>query len=284
MIAASAALLVAAISGSIAACGGSTRASDGACEPVDLCTGAPSGPTVPRCGEGTHLERDLCVADARDGAAPCGSGTEWVGGQCVASPHCGPGTHSELGTCVPDPTPPPADDGGVTVACGDGTHIDRGGCVPDDPATALGSSTPCLGGGNRLAVYGDPDSFVYPGAHTIIGGTWANGMQGGEPPDGVLLEAHLPGSISTDPWWFLFFETLHAAPAKGIYAFDGTSAGSAGFQLQWGSSGCPSGASGAFQIEDIAYHGSVLDSFTVTFWQHCPEHTGLTRGCAHVGP
>src|SRR6266568_3626237 len=117
MSAPSAALLVAAIS--IAACGGSTRASDGACEPEDLCTDAPGGPTVPRCGEGTHMERGLCVADARDGAAPCGSGTEWVGGQCVASPRCGPGTHSELGTCVRDPAPPPADDGGVTVACGD---------------------------------------------------------------------------------------------------------------------------------------------------------------------
>jgi hypothetical protein len=180
------------------------------------------------------------------------------------------------------PAPVVSDDGGVTVACGQGTHVDRGGCVPDDVAAALGSPTPCLAGGNVLAVYGDPDSYVYPGAHSVVGGQWANGMQGGANPDGVLLEAHLPNSTPSDPWWFLFFVTPNQTPAKALYSFDTAAPTGPNFELQWGSSACMEGASGAFQISDLAYHGDVVDSFTVTFWQHCAGHTGLTRGCAHV--
>jgi hypothetical protein len=94
--------------------------SDGACVPIQYT-----------CGEGTHLEGGVCVADG-GAAVTCGAGT-WADGT-VCRPYttgtqitCGPGTHLEGTTCVADSQ--------TTITCGAGTHLEGTVCVPNPSMT-----------------------------------------------------------------------------------------------------------------------------------------------------
>ncbi len=85
------------------------------------------------CGEGTHREGDVCVANV---LVRCAEGTALLDGRCVAD--------------LPDAGPTP--DGGGALRCGAGTHEEGGVCVPDDPA-----------GDRDMAVAPpDPDDGVEP--------------------------------------------------------------------------------------------------------------------------
>ena len=156
------------------------------------------------------------------------------------------------------------------------------------------STAPCLTGGNVLYVNGGSGSFWLTGAQTdSTGSTWAVSAQNYTAKyDGALVEVHLPGSQSSDPWWYIAFDTSNFSQAvqlgtvyTGAAPFSAT-AGAAGLTIGYAQT-CGTGV-GSFRIDQLVATGDAsedtLVELTAAFSATCEANSVPLRGCIHYGP
>ena len=148
--------------------------------------------------------------------------------------------------------------------------------------TGVGSTAPCLGGGNVIFFDGDAGDYIHKGTDTIKLGTWR-----ASPVSTDTITIHVdPSDPKQGLWWDLEFSS-RAIPAKlAPQVYEGAerapfaSPGHPGIDLGGDGRGCNT-ISGRFQIETLEFSGSALKAFTATFEQHCEGGSAALRGCVH---
>lgn len=164
-----------------------------------------------------------------------------------------------------------------------------------DATVGLPSTAPCLTGGNVLYVNGGSGSFWFAGTQTdSTGSTWAVSAQNYTAKyDGALIEVHLPGSQSTDPWWYIGFDTSNFSQAVQLgtvytnAAPYSATAGAAGLTIGYAQT-CGSSGVGTFRIDQLVAQGDAsedtLIAFTAAFSATCAGNPVPLQGCVHYGP
>lgn len=148
--------------------------------------------------------------------------------------------------------------------------------------SGIGSTAPCLTGGNTIFFSGDSGDYIHPGQATIKLGSWSASYS--------TSQVH----VSVDPtetgqglWWDLYFDvsklpnsTLTTQVYTDAQRWPFQSPGHPGIDISGDGRGCNT-QSGSFQIHELATTGARLDSFTATFEQHCEGGAAALRGCVH---
>lgn len=148
----------------------------------------------------------------------------------------------------------------------------------------VGSSAPCLVGGNVVFFHGDPGDYIAPGNRTITMGRW----QGSATQNTVRVHVD-PADSTQGLWWDLDFNTTQLGQAIQVQVYERAerspfaSPGHPGLEISGDGRGCNT-LSGRFQVEDLAMSGGSLVSFTATFEQHCEGGGSALRGCVHIEP
>jgi hypothetical protein len=152
--------------------------------------------------------------------------------------------------------------------------------------SGVGSTAPCLIGGNVVFFDGDNGDYIHPGAATITQGMWSitSNMM---PPSDITVHVR-PTQSTQGLWWDLEFGSaqLNQPLAAQVYenaeraAF--ASPGHPGIDIGGDGRGCNM-ISGKFQIETLTATGATVSSFTATFEQRREGGSAALRGCVHFG-
>lgn len=145
----------------------------------------------------------------------------------------------------------------------------------------VGSSAPCMTGGNVLFFNGDRGDYIHAGTATITQGDWS--ASGGQR---YLTISVTPSSSSLGLWWDLDFSTAQLGQDLAVNTYRQAeraafaSPGHPGIDIGGDGRGC-NNITGAFQVESISWEGSTLKDFTASFEQHCDGESAALRGCVH---
>jgi hypothetical protein len=243
---------------------------------VTACGGKiePAGPSAGPPPWASDAQASTDAADVRaDDAAPSGSGTRDASVDDA---------NLDAGVAEPD-----ADS---SISCEAGAHNDNGGCIPDDPSNGLGSSAPCLLGGNVFHTNAEPDAYISSGV-VDVPGQWAVSSQNYVEPNDVVLIEVLPRGTSAVMWSAVFMTEEFGAsletgkiyyPTESNYTTQRPPGTQALFHLQNDAYSCLD-RSAAFIFDEFtpAGDGERLVSLTARFWVHCRGHAGVIRGCIH---
>jgi hypothetical protein len=150
--------------------------------------------------------------------------------------------------------------------------------------TGVGSSAPCLAGGNVVFFDGDAGDYIHPGIDTITQGTW--GLQSSGTTPSTVHVSLTPSQSNQGLWWDLYFSSLQLNQPLDTQVYTDAqrepfaAPGHPGLEVTGDGRGCNT-LTGSFQIEDLTMSGSTVQSFTATFEQHCEGGTAALRGCVH---
>ncbi len=184
----------------------------------------------------------------------------------VATVDAGADVEASLAHDAPSEEGSPSTDGeaGALDGAMEAAIVDAGPDRANQDATdGLPSTAPCLTGGNVLYVNGGSGSFWLTGAQTVsTGSTWAVAAQNYSAKyDGALIEVHLPNSQSTDPWWYIAFDTSNFSQAVQLgtvytnAAPYSATAGAAGLTIGYAQT-CGSLGVGSFRIDQLVAQGT----------------------------
>jgi hypothetical protein len=145
----------------------------------------------------------------------------------------------------------------------------------------VGSTAPCMAGGNVIYFDGDTNDYVHAGVDTITQGSWR------AQTSGDFVSVHIdPTDRAQGLWWDLEFSSrrlgqpLAEQVYEGVERYPFESANTPGFWISGDGRGCNM-VSGRFQIHELVANGSQLSRFTATFEQHCEGGPAMLRGCVH---
>jgi hypothetical protein len=151
--------------------------------------------------------------------------------------------------------------------------------------TGVGSTAPCMTGGNVVFFNGDSGDYIHPGMATITQGTFST--QGLGQTDAQNVGIHVVPSDSTQGlWWDLDFTSEMLGQPLQAQVYDNAerdpfeSPGHPGMDVTGDGRGCNM-SNGRFQIEELEMSGGSLMRFTATFEQHCEDGAAALRGCVH---
>jgi hypothetical protein len=168
-------------------------------------------------------------------------------------------------------------DSSAHSVCATGSHPSGGYCVPD--GDVIGSSAPCLTGGNVVSIaqggraaqavkaayfsaYLDPQDTSAP---TVVS-LRIDGTEGQPPPLIIVVFG------STSPLAQGIYDDTLPPYANGAPKPTGNDLE---VTANWGCQG-----PGRFQVQRIEMRGTTLSAFTATFEQDC-QGNGRVRGCVH---
>lgn len=301
-----------------ATCGAGTHLVDAACvaDPFD-------GPPPTTCGTGTRLDGGQCVPDpagvatyiVRVATNPIGAdgftaipvlvlGTNADGTPSTATVRLDV-SRAGAGTITPSQvTLAPAGSIVYFVPCSASASASCAGSAritaafPSAPnviiavsdpfdlvaPAGVGSAAPCLTGGNILFFDGDAGNFIFSGKQTVSLAAWTMSGTAGS------VHAHVvPTSQTQGLWWDLYFDAtklpnpvLMPQVYNDAERYPFQSTGKPGFDVGGDGRGCNT-ETARFQIEDLVWNGSTIQSMTATFEQHCDSGTKALRGCMHFG-
>jgi hypothetical protein len=172
-----------------------------------------------------------------------------------------------------------ADTHDAAPTCDAGSTLDGGVCVPI--VVVIGSTAPCLGGGNVVYFDGDADNFIFKGKQTVTQGAWK------ATSSATQVHVHVdPTDTKQGLWWDVYFDSskLDGALAPQVYEnamrWPFQTTGHPGLDVSGDGRGCNM-VTGRFQIEELVTSSNGLRSFTATFEHHCEGNASAVRGCVH---
>src|SRR3954467_5579962 len=172
----------------------------------------------------------------------------------------------------------------LALASAPNTVVAKSWPLPLQAPAGVGSTAPCLGGGNVVFFDGDVGDFIHSGTDTVTDGIWRASASSTD----VAIHVD-PTHQAQGLWWDMNFSTsqLGQAIATQVYLnaerWPFAAPGHPGLDVSGDGRGC-NVLTGKFQVEDLQLSGSTLTSFTATFEQHCEAGTPALRGCVHYGP
>jgi hypothetical protein len=162
------------------------------------------------------------------------------------------------------------------------------------PPTAVGTTAPCLAGGNVVYFESDPGESLLQGTSLLVQGLptsdWSawwtiayNGYVDGL-PGGLTIMAQSTSIPTPGHGQVSLGFSVYKVPAYlQVTTFekaDNFSSDSPQLDISIGDLGC-NRATGRFQITDLQNQNGSLVSFTAAFEQHCDDQGPALRGCVH---
>jgi hypothetical protein len=171
----------------------------------------------------------------------------------------------------------------VSLATDPGSPVAGSGPVELVAPVGVGSTAPCLVGGDAL--FFDGNDYIFDGTQTVTAGSFSGSIYS---TNHVAIRVS-PSSPAQGLWWDLDFSTIQLGQPLAAQVYDGAfrypfePVDHPGLDVSGDGRGCNT-LSGRFQIHELVTSGTSVTRFTATFEQHCEEGTSVLRGCVHIEP